>query len=210
MEKKDTKQIILDEALDLFAVNGYDGVAVADIANAVGIKASSLYKHYKGKQDIFDCILEKTAERYNEMAGRLGIDGNISERDAAQYSGMSTETLVETGTALFMYFLHDDYARKFRRMLTIEQYKNEAASKLYTEQYMDSPIVYQSSIFKVFIEQGKMKNVDAKVAAVHFYSPMFLMLCLCDSCPEHEPSALEFIRQHITQFSKLYMEGKIL
>lgn len=210
MEKKNTKQIILDEALSLFAVNGYDGVTVTDIADAVGIKASSLYKHYQSKQEIFDSILAKTADQYGEMAGQLGIDGNIPEKDAAQYSGMSIDTLVQAGTAMFMYFLRDDYARKLRRMLTIEQYKNGAASKLYTEQYVDSPIVYQSSVFKAFMEQGIMKSMDPKIAAMHFYSPMFLMLCLCDNDPEREPEALEFIRRHITGFRKLYMPDEIL
>lgn len=209
MEKKDTKRIILDEALSLFAVNGYDGVTVADIAGAVGIKASSLYKHYKSKQDIFDSILAKTAERYNEMAGQLGIDGNIPEKDAFQYSGMGIDTLVQAGTALFLYFLHDDYARKLRRMLTIEQYKNPEASKLYIEQYVDRPIAYQGSVFKAFMKQGIMKDADAKTAAMHFYSPIFLMLCLCDSSPEREPEALEYIRRHIEQFRELYMLGEI-
>jgi len=205
MKKKDTKQIILDEALSLFAVNGYDGVTVADIADAVGIKGSSLYKHYDSKQSIFDSILEKSAYQYGEMARQLGIDGNIPEKDAAKYSGMSIDDLVKAGTALFLYFLHDDYARKLRRMLTIEQYKNEMASRLYAEQYINSPIVYQSTVFKAFMEQGMMKNADAEIAAMHFYATIFLMLCLCDNCPEREPEALELIRQHIIQFRKLYM-----
>ena len=47
-----TKEKILDAALTLFAENGYDGTSVEQIANVVGIKAPSLYKHYKGKEDI--------------------------------------------------------------------------------------------------------------------------------------------------------------
>lgn len=205
MEKKGTKKIILDEALSLFAINGYDGVTVSDIADAVGIKAASLYKHYKSKQDIFDSILEETAKRYNEMADKLGINGTISEKDVAQYSTMGINTLTQAGTALFLYFLHDDYAHKLRRMLTIEQYRNPMASKLYTQQYIDAPIAYQSAIFSIFMEQGLMRNMDAKIAATHFYTPIFLMLCLCDNCSERESEALELIRQHIEQFTKLYM-----
>ena len=47
-----TKEKILDAALSLFAENGYDGTSVEQIAGIVGIKAPSLYKHYKGKEDI--------------------------------------------------------------------------------------------------------------------------------------------------------------
>ena len=55
-KKEDTKQRILDEALWLFSQSGYDAVSVERIASAVGIKAPSLYKHFKSKQEIFDAI----------------------------------------------------------------------------------------------------------------------------------------------------------
>ena len=49
-----TKDKILEEALTLFAEKGYDGTGVDQIAEAVGIKAPSLYKHFKGKEDILN------------------------------------------------------------------------------------------------------------------------------------------------------------
>ena len=52
-----TKQKILNEALTLFSEKGYNAVYVGDIAAAVGIKAPSLYKHYKSKKDIFFRIM---------------------------------------------------------------------------------------------------------------------------------------------------------
>jgi Transcriptional regulator len=51
-ENMSTKEKILEAALSLFAENGYDGTSVEQIAGIVGIKAPSLYKHYKGKEDI--------------------------------------------------------------------------------------------------------------------------------------------------------------
>lgn len=59
MEKLLTKERILDEALTLFSQYGYDAVSVAKIADAVGIKPPSLYKHFKSKEDIFNAILAK-------------------------------------------------------------------------------------------------------------------------------------------------------
>ena len=59
MKNATTKQRILIEAVKLFAKEGYEAVSVDQIANAVGIKAPSLYKHYKNKRDIFDSILRK-------------------------------------------------------------------------------------------------------------------------------------------------------
>lgn len=57
IKKEDTKRRILTEALRLFAQRGYDAVSVEQIANAVGIKAPSLYKHFPSKQSIFDALL---------------------------------------------------------------------------------------------------------------------------------------------------------
>ena len=64
MKQEDTRQKILDKALELFAAKGYDSVSVGEIAQAVGIKAPSLYNHFPGKQAIFDAIIEATAAQY--------------------------------------------------------------------------------------------------------------------------------------------------
>lgn len=42
MKQEDTKQKILNIALELFSDKGYDSVSVYEIAKAVGIKAPSL------------------------------------------------------------------------------------------------------------------------------------------------------------------------
>ena len=48
MKQEDTRQKNLDKALGLFAAKGYDSVSVGEIAQAVGIKAPSLYNHFPG------------------------------------------------------------------------------------------------------------------------------------------------------------------
>ena len=63
-----TKDKILIEALSLFSVSGFSGVSVRDIAKAVGIRESAIYKHYKNKQDIFDCIVERMYQIDNKRA----------------------------------------------------------------------------------------------------------------------------------------------
>ena len=105
----DTKQKILDEALTLFSEKGYANVFVGDIADKVGIKAPSLYKHYKSKQAIFDAIVEEMNKRYEKEAGRLSINGSDAKADAGIYQSMSEEKMIELGKSLFMYYLHDEY-----------------------------------------------------------------------------------------------------
>ena len=99
----DTKQRILDEALTLFSEKGYANVFVGEIAGRVGIKAPSLYKHYKSKQAIFDAIIEVMHRHFLEQAKLLNIRGNDPKADAEIYSGLPEEELVRLGINLFLY-----------------------------------------------------------------------------------------------------------
>ncbi|MBF0446759.1 MAG: TetR/AcrR family transcriptional regulator [Magnetococcales bacterium] len=59
MQKQSKTYIkILEAALPLFAAYGYKGVAMRDIANAVGITAAALYNHFPNKEQLHLKALE--------------------------------------------------------------------------------------------------------------------------------------------------------
>ena len=140
----DTKKKILDVALTLFSEKGYGNVYVGHIAEGVGIKAPSLYKHYKSKQDIFEAILEEMRNRYDKETAYLNINGSDSESDANIFATISEDELVKLGIGLFSFFLHDEYECKFRKMLTIEQFSNKELAELFSNQYINEPLKYQT------------------------------------------------------------------
>ena len=203
-----TKQKILKEALNLFAEKGYNAVYVGDIAEAVGIKAPSLYKHYKSKQDIFNAILEEMKKSYDEQALALNMDGNNAEADANIFSAASEDKLVQMGVHLFSYFLHDEYASKFRKILTVEQFRNIDLSMLYQRQYVDNPLSYQAAMFSLLSANNLLIEESADIMALHFYSPIYMLLTMCDRQPEREKEILQLIEQHIRQFNRLYVKGE--
>ena len=49
MEKNNTKQAMLDTALELFSVQGFEAASVAQIADAVGIRKASVYSRFGSK-----------------------------------------------------------------------------------------------------------------------------------------------------------------
>lgn len=202
----DTKRKIIEEALKLFAEKGYGDVYVGDIAKAVGIKAPSLYKHFKGKQEIFDAILEALKESYAKQAASMGVNGDVADADADVYAGISEDTLVEMGRSLFLYFLHDEYMRLFRKLLTIEQFHNSELGDLYTKQYMNDPLVYQGNLFRILIAKGRLKQVASDVLAIQFYAPIYMWLAECDRHPNREVDALRMIEAHIRQFNQNYLK----
>ena len=108
MKQEDTKQKILDKALELFSEYGYDSVSVGQIAQAVGIKAPSLYNHFPGKQAIFDAIVESTAARYAEGTDRLSVHVQDARRDVPEFSQITADELFDKLRQVFLYSLHDE------------------------------------------------------------------------------------------------------
>ena len=199
-----TKERILDEALTLFSEKGYANVYVNDIAEAVGIKAPSLYKHYKNKQAIFDAILEVMYARFKETAGSLNIAGDDADVDAGIYKSMEETDLVQLGKNLFLYYLHDDYTKRFRKMLTIEQFRDKALSEVYMDQYFDAPLSYQGMLFGLIVQQGLLKTDNIPIMTLHFYAPIYTLLTVCDRDPTREEECLKLLEEHIRKFDELY------
>ena len=200
----DTKQRILDEALTLFSEKGYANVFVNDIAEKVGIKAPSLYKHYKNKQAIFDAIIDEMNRRFEQQAQILSINGTDPTKDAEIYKNMDEDHLVKLGNDLFTYYLHDSYTKRFRKMLTLEQFKDKELAKVYSGQYFDLPLSYQGMLLGLLVAQGFLAADDVPVMTLQFYAPIYMLLTVCDREPEREPEALKLMEKHIRQFDKLY------
>jgi AcrR family transcriptional regulator len=200
----DTKQRILDEALTLFSERGYANVFVNDIAEKVGIKAPSLYKHYKNKQAIFDAIIDEMSSKFEQQAQALSINGTSPTADAEVYRSMDEDHLIKLGNDLFAYFLHDSYTKRFRKMLTLEQFKDKELARVYSEQYFDRPLSYQGMLLGLLVAQGLLVTENVPIMTLHFYAPIYMLLTVCDREPEREQEALELMEKHIRQFDKLY------
>lgn len=204
MAKKQTKQLILDNALTLFSEKGFNAVSVEQIAESVGIKAPSLYKHYTSKQSIFDAILEEMDHRYKTQVSSMKMTGFDALADVSSFDGIEEELLIQMAQTLFHYFLHDEYVCRFRKMITCEQFQNQSLALLFSRQYFDDPLAYQSTMFRILMQTCCNKQLDYKVMALHFYSPIFILLSLCDREPQREAEADLLLKQHIIQFNSLY------
>ena len=202
-----TKEKIMNAALELFSVQGYEDTSVAEIAEAVGIKAPSLYKHYGSKQAIFSAIMQKIDEQYRQQAAMLHLDGSLPEADSARYQGISEDALFSMVLQMFRFFLLDPYAAKCRKILVLEQFKNAAAGELYRELYFEGPLAYQRRLFQQLIQAGRLKNTDPETLAIQFYSPILALLQLCDLDPQGIPEAEELLRKHIFAFHRAHKQG---
>lgn len=196
-----TKEKIVYEALNLFSMQGYNAVSVRDISRAVGIKESSLYNHFKNKQDIFDEVVEVCYKKATTFYEAMQIPYTIEDSKIDMYQGISDELLIQITFKVFEYYFCDEYAVKFRRMLIIEQFNNKRIQELYRELYMEDVIHFQSSIFKYLISKGAFRNADPEYIATAFYSPIFLMLNQYD---EFNDEVKQKLKRHVLEFKEAF------
>ncbi len=201
-----TKEKILNEALTLFSEKGYSDVFVGDIAAAVGIKAPSLYKHFKGKQEIFDSCVEKFFERMTKIRNELFLP-DTSQSDVS-YKTADTEKITEFAIGLFMFYWKDDIASKFRKMLMIERYRNPELNRIYEDLFVNGAVEYEEKIFAELIGAGIIKKEEPHIIALRFYTPIFYLLQKYDMWPEKEEEARQELISMIREFCETY-KGKV-
>ena len=129
------KEEILIVALHLFARDGYEAVSVSQIAGELDITKGALYRHYKSKRDIFDCIVKRMEQQDGEQASDYDMPEEGKERMPEKYETVSFDDFVKYSKSMFEYWTEDDFASSFRKMLTIEQFRSKEMQSLY-QQYL--------------------------------------------------------------------------
>ena len=199
-----TKERILLEALRLFSQKGYDAVSVEQIADAVGIKAPSLYKYYKSKQDIFDAIFEETAKRYGAFTESISVHMTNSAQDLQVFSAITADGLVEKVRSLISYSLHDEFVSQFRRMMTIEQFRSPELSALYYHRYVEQIQNYHKGLFRRMIAAGVLCDADPGLLAMMYDCPILVLLGECDRHPEKEQEIMDVLERHVRLFYQTF------
>ena len=197
-----TKEKILNEALNLFAEKGYDAVYVGDIADAVGIKAPSLYKHYKSKQDIFDSCVEVFSKRMEQVRTDLRLPDTANSE--VNYQTANMDMITSIAVKLFMFYLQDDVASKFRKMLMIERYHNPQLNELFEELFINGAVEHEEKIFSDLIKAKIIKNENPHIIALRFYTPIFYLLQKYDMHPDLIDKAKQELSLMVQEFCKTY------
>lgn len=200
MKRENTKQKIIETTLTLFSERGYDAVSVGEIAEAVGIKAPSLYNHFPSKQAIFDAIVETTALQYEKDTGRIDIHVQRAAADIPMLMTIGEEELFEKVRQIFDYSLHNDNIRKFRKMMTIEQFRSPSLGELYTRRFSERLVDYHAEIFRSLIAAGVIYGGDTNALALMYVAPVITLIGVCDRQPEREAECLEKLKSHVKQF----------
>lgn len=201
--KGTTKQGILDAALELFSVQGYEATSISQLAEAVGIRKASLYSHFENKQAILDALIQTTIGEYEKHS----IFANADWDDPAftkDKEHMTAEMAAQMFLGQIRYILHDPKISRARKMLTIEQFQNPQMAALQTKQNYTDVMGYFTGLVRFLIRQGRLVDSDPEIMAAQLCLPISAWINLCDQEPERENDVMKLIERHIQQFFDVY------
>ncbi len=199
MEKreKNTKEKILEEALKLFAQSGYMGTSMNEIAAKLGVTKAALYKHYASKQEILDSIVERMNQMDMERAEAYEMPEGDMEKVIAGYKSTALDKIREFTKVQFLHWTEEEFSSCFRKMLTLEQYRDPQMAKLYQNYLADGPLSYIETVFS-----GMLADTEkARQMALDFYGSIFLLYSIYDGTGD-KGQIMELLEQHINHFSQ--------
>ncbi|BAX97275.1 TetR family transcriptional regulator [Mycobacteroides stephanolepidis] len=83
---RNRRQLILDAATSLFAERGYNDVAMGDVAEAVAIGPSALYRHFRGKQDLLTAVITQAIGQ---------VEATVAKTDSSLPAALATVAVTQ-------------------------------------------------------------------------------------------------------------------
>lgn len=193
MEAKSTKEKIIIESLKLFSRDGFEATSTRTIARSINASDAVIYKHFKSKQDILDAIIEMCSQRLLERSTSVDV------------KSMSWDGVEKICMDMFEFQTTDELIVPFRKLLLIEQFKNEKLQQLYREVFIEKPLFHMEKIFSYLINEGHMKNGNPKVFAMELYSPFLMFHTYGDITEE----IIQKLKDHVNEFrNNVLLEDK--
>ena len=153
----DTKTLIFNISLRMFAQNGYENVSVRDIAEAVGIKAASIYNHYESKEKILGacydfylenrCFARMNREQYEPII-RNGTKEEVIQLVNYRFEEHLSENMILTMVVIYSRIYTDPRAK--------EIFIGE----------MDEAMQYLKEVLNFGIEVGRIDPFDVPALSV--------------------------------------------
>ena len=192
---KDTKERILAAALDMFSQRGYDGTNIRELASSLGLVKSALYRHFDSKEAIWNALLDEMIAYYGARFGSSEHLPPVPE---------SGEGLVALTMALADFTIHDEKVVKTRKLLTIEQFRDERARDLATKHFLTGLTDMFTPLFAGMMDKGLLRRDDPAMLAFAYTAPISTLIHLCDREPERTAAALARIEAFSRHFIETY------
>ena len=191
----DTKERILEAALEMFSQNGYAGTNIRELSASLGLVKSGIYKHYESKEAIWNALLDEMIAYYDERFGSPEHLPPVPD---------SLEGLVAMTMQMVDFTIHDENVIKTRKLLTIEQFRDERARDLATKHFLTGLQDMFTPIFAGMMNKGLIRKDDPAMLAFAYTAPISALIHLCDREPEKTDEAIARIEAFSRHFIKTY------
>ena len=192
---RDTKEKILEKALELFSQKGYEGTNINELMASVGLVKSAVYRHFESKEEIWDALLDRLIAYYEE---RFGSPENLPPVPDSQ------EELLAMTMRMVNFTVHDETVVMTRKLLTIEQFRDERAKELATKHFLTGLTEMFTHVFSGMMEKGLLRRDDPALLAFSYTTPISALIHLCDREPGKTDDALARIGDFARHFVKTY------
>lgn len=192
---KTTKTEILEAALFIFARDGYDGTNIKDIAEAVGLVKSGIYKHYESKEAIWNAVIDMMEKYYGE---------HMKSRKDSLTIPQNVEELYQMTMGMVNFTIHDQKVILTRRILTKEQFRDNRVRELANRHFVYDLEGMFTKVFAGMMEKKIIKRCDPDTLAISYTAPISVLIRLCDRNPEKEPEVMEKIQKFVKLFISEY------
>ena len=196
---KDTKERIMAAALDMFSQNGYAGTNIRELTASLGLVKSGLYKHFKSKEEIWNSLLDKMIAYYDERFGSPEHLPPVPD---------SLEGLTAMTMQMVDFTIHDERIVMTRKMLAIEQFRDERAKALATKHFLAGLTDMFTHVFTSMMDKGLLRRDDPRMLAFAYTAPISALIHLCDREPEKTKDAIAQVEAFSRHFIKTYGCGK--
>ena len=196
---KDTKERIMAAALDMFSQNGYAGTNIRELTASLGLVKSGLYKHFKSKEEIWNSLLDKMIAYYDERFGSPEHLPPVPD---------SLEGLTAMTMQMVDFTIHDERIVMTRKMLAIEQFRDERAEALATKHFLTGLTDMFTHVFTSMMDKGLLRRDDPRMLAFAYTAPISALIHLCDREPEKTKDAIAQVEAFSRHFIKTYGCGK--
>lgn len=166
-----------------------------DIAARLGITKAALYKHYAGKQEILKRIVERMDQMDKERAEAYEMLETAPDGFAEAYLHTPAEKIRAYSRAQFDHWTREPFSTNFRKMLTLEQYRDPKLTQLHHDYLAGGPLEYMAAIFRRLTDSDEA----AMQLALEFYGPMYLLYSIYDGA-ENKETVAPLLDAHVERF----------
>ena len=196
-ETMTTKDIIFQAAVELFSQKGYHGTSVRDIARKVGIKESSIYNHFHGKESIMQAILDFQLDIFNKA-----VEGMEKLKFTETDDITDPVEFWMAGTNEFLKYM-DTLSELISQILLNEMFLDRKCRQFYLDNMLKSRKELVIRLFREMQKKGIIKECDVeKTACQYIYMLQGLEIEIKLRILEGEsPDAMQkYLFEHITLF----------